>query len=123
MSIRTEDQSSTSVSILFPADRNPPKGKLADAEVVFGSGHGPFSGTKLTGFSVWEGKHGRYVSLPGRPFTVNGARRSYALLRPADPSVQAPMDEIRRLILDAYSAREGGSTEQATDARHAEELA
>jgi hypothetical protein len=123
MSNRTEDQSSTSVSIVLPTDRNPPKGKLADAEIVFGSGHGPFTGTKLSGFSVWEGKHGRYVSLPGRPFTVNGNRRSYALLRPADPAVQAPMDEIRRLILDAYSACEGSGTEQATDAIHAEELA
>jgi len=116
MSIHTEDKSSTSVNIVFPADRNPPRGKLADAEVVFGSGHGPFSGTKLTGFSIWEGKHGRYVSLPGRPFTVNGNRRSYALLRPADPAVQAPMDDIRCLILDAYSACEGSGSESATNA-------
>ena len=46
-----------SVKIL-PNDSGNPKGKLADAEVVFGAECGPFEGLRLIGFGVWERRGG-----------------------------------------------------------------
>jgi hypothetical protein len=42
------------------------------------------------------------VTFPARQYSVNGERRSFALLRPAtgEPSAQEP---IRDAILEAYS--------------------
>jgi hypothetical protein len=50
------------------------------------------------------------VTFPARAFTVNGARRSFVLLRPAggDTSVQDP---LRQCILDAYNRNEVHVTE------------
>ena len=79
---------------------NPP-GKLADAELHFTSG--PLEGLKLIGFAVWERKsgNGRNVTFPARQYSVNGERRSFALLRPlADATAQ---DRIRDLVLQAYA--------------------
>ena len=96
-----------SVKIL-PNDKGTPPGKLADAEVVFEADAGPLSGLKLIGFAVWERRDGgRNVTFPARQFSVNGERRSFALLRPtADPGAQAA---IRDCILDAYSRNEAAS--------------
>ena len=85
-------------------DRGNPPGKLADAELHFG--HGPLAGLKLIGFSIWErrGGTGRNVTFPARQYSVNGERRSFALLRPVvDASAQ---DSIRELILAAYAEAE-----------------
>jgi hypothetical protein len=79
-----------------------PPGKLADAELHFIDG--PLAGLKLIGFSIWErrGGSGRNVTFPARSYSVNGERRSFALLRPiGDVNAQ---DAIRTLILDAYAA-------------------
>ena len=97
-----------SVQILPNTTSNPP-GKLADAEVIFGAQAGPLSGLKLVGFAVWERRAGgRNVTFPARAYSVNGERRSFALLRPAngEPSAQ---EAIRDLILDAYSRIEATS--------------
>ncbi len=91
-----------SVRILPNATSNPP-GKLADAEVVFEAEAGPLTGLKLIGFAVWERRAGgRNVTFPARQYSVNGERRSYALLRPANGDVSA-QEAIRDYILDAYS--------------------
>jgi len=85
---------------IVPNDKGNPPGKLADAELHFTSG--PLEGLKLMGFAVWERKtgNGRNVTFPARAFTVNGERRSFALLRPlADATAQ---NRIRDLILEAY---------------------
>ncbi len=82
-------------------DKMNPPGKLAEAELHFDSG--PLTGMKLIGFAIWErrGGGGRNVTFPARAFSVNGERRSFALLRPvADVGAQEP---IRDLILDAYA--------------------
>jgi hypothetical protein len=82
-------------------DKGNPPGKLADAELHFDSG--PLAGLKLIGFSVWERRsgNGRNVTFPARQYSVNGERRSFALLRPvADAGSQ---DKIRDLILQAYA--------------------
>ena len=64
-------------------DQGNPVGKLADAELHFAGG--PFDGLKLIGFAVWERKDGgRNVTFPARQYSVNGERRSFALLRPAN---------------------------------------
>ena len=45
---------------------------------------GPLEGLKLIGFAIWERKtgSGRNVTFPARQYSVNGERRSFALLRP-----------------------------------------
>lgn len=86
---------------ITPSDKGGPTGKLADAELHFGEG--ALHGLKLIGFSVWErrGSAGsRNVTFPARQYTVNGERRSYALLRPiVDTTAQ---HKVRDLILEAF---------------------
>ncbi len=92
------------IKIVSNEKGNPP-GKLADAELVFTEG--PLEGLKLIGFSVWERKTGggRNVTFPARQYSVNGERRSFALLRPAiDTTAQA---RLRDLILEAYAESAG----------------
>ena len=85
-------------------DKGNPPGKLADAELHFSEG--PLEGLKLIGFAVWERKtgNGRNVTFPARAYSVNGERRSFALLRPlVDSTAQ---NRIRDLILEAYEAHD-----------------
>ena len=89
---------------ITPNDKGNPPGKLADAEVHFGEG--PLEGLKLIGFTIWErrGGNGRNVTFPARQFSVNGERRSFALLRPiADVTAQ---NRIREVILEAFAEYE-----------------
>ena len=91
-----------SVSII-PNQQGSPAGKLADAEVKFEAASGPLSGMKLVGFAVWERRDGgRNVTFPARQYSVNGERRSFALLRPANGE-QSAQEAIRQCILDAYT--------------------
>jgi hypothetical protein len=85
---------------ITPNDKGNPPGKLAEAEIHFEDGH--FQGLKLVGFAVWERRsgNGRNVTFPARQYSVNGERRSFALLRPAADS--AAQDRVRDLILQAY---------------------
>jgi hypothetical protein len=81
-------------------DAGNPPGKLADAELHFADG--PLAGLKLIGFAIWErrGGGGRNVTFPARQYSVNGERRSFALLRPvADSTAQ---NAVRESILQAY---------------------
>jgi hypothetical protein len=83
-------------------DRGNPPGKLADVEVHF-VGASVFAGLKLIGFCIWErrGGSGRNVTFPARQYSVNGERRSFALLRPiVDATCQ---NALRERILDAYT--------------------
>ena len=94
---------------IIPNEQGKPPGKLADAEVIFEAGSGPLSGLKLIGFSVWERRDGgRHVTFPARQYSVNGERRSYALLRSASGALTA-QNPIRDYILDAYSRLEAAS--------------
>jgi hypothetical protein len=88
---------------ITPNDKGNPPGKLADAELHFTDG--PLAGLKLIGFAVWERRTaGRNVTFPARQYSVNGERRSFALLRPiADATAQ---DRIRERILDAFAEYE-----------------
>jgi hypothetical protein len=90
---------------IMPNDKGNPPGKLADAEVHFTEG--TLDGLKLIGFAIWErrgGKGGRNVTFPARQYSVNGERRSFALLRPiVDTTAQ---NKIRELILDAFQEYE-----------------
>jgi hypothetical protein len=89
---------------ITPNDKGNPPGKLADAELHFTEG--PLEGLKLIGFSVWErrGGSGRNVTFPARQYSVNGERRSFALLRPVvDTTAQ---NKIRELILEAFQEYE-----------------
>ena len=92
---------------ILPNDKGNPPGKLADAELHFTEG--VLEGLKLIGFAVWERKsgNGRNVTFPARQYSVNGERRSFALLRPmADAAAQ---DRIRDLVLEAYAAHEAAA--------------
>ena len=91
------------VTITLNDKQNPP-GKLADAELHFTEG--ALEGLKLIGFGVWERRTGggRNVTFPARQYSVNGERRSFALLRPiSDATAQ---EKVRELILEAYAERE-----------------
>jgi hypothetical protein len=92
------------VTIKFtPNDKANPPGKLADAEMLFSEG--PLEGLKLIGFSVWERRDGgRNVTFPARQYSVNGERRTFALLRAiTDADAQ---NRVRDLILEAFKAYE-----------------
>ncbi len=85
-------------------DRGNPPGKLADAELHFTEG--VLDGLKLIGFGIWERRNGsgRNVTFPARQYSVNGERRSFALLRPiVDATAQ---ERLRELILEAYQEHE-----------------
>ena len=94
-------------------DRGNPPGKLADAELHFGTG--TLDGLKLIGFAVWERRSGsgRNVTFPARQYSVNGERRSFALLRPVVDA--ASQDRLRDLILRAFTAFESGQARGAGD--------
>jgi len=93
-------QTDTLTVKITPNDAGNPPGKLADAELHFASG--PLEGLKLIGFAIWErrGSGGRNVTFPARQYSVNGERRSYALLRPVVDT--AAQNVVRDLILQAY---------------------
>ena len=89
---------------ITPNDKGNPPGKLADAELHFTGG--PLDGLKLIGFAIWErrGGAGRNVTFPARQYSVNGDRRSFALLRPiVDTTAQ---EAVRERILEAYAEYE-----------------
>lgn len=94
---------------ISPVTGTTPPGKLADAELHFVSG--PLDGMKLIGFAVWERRRGsgRNVTFPARQYSVNGERRSYALLRPTGDALEA--DNVRALILAAYAEHEAAAAE------------
>ena len=98
---------------IMPNDKGTPSGKLADAEVHFTDGE--MEGLRLLGFAVWERRNGsgRNVTFPARQYSVNGERRSFALLRPqADVKTQ---DHVRDLVLSAYARFEAEATEQTAE--------
>ena len=89
---------------ITPNEKGNPPGKLADAELHFSDG--PMEGMKLIGFSIWErrGGNGRNVTFPARSYSVNGERRTFALLRPVvDTTAQT---RLRDLILEAFQEYE-----------------
>lgn len=91
---------------IIPNEQGTPAGKLADAEVFFDGEAGPFSGLKLIGFAIWERRDGgRNVTFPARQYSVNGERRSFALLRPGNGELGS-VDAIRKCILEAYGRLE-----------------
>ena len=103
--MQTNHSSDTMTVKITPNDKGNPVGKLADAELHFGS-QSPLAGLKLIGFSIWErrGGYGRNVTFPARSYVVNGDRRAFALLRPiVDTTAQ---EAVRERILEAYAEYE-----------------
>jgi hypothetical protein len=92
---------------ITPNDKGNPPGKLADAELHFEDGL--LEGLKLIGFGIWERKTGggRNVTFPARQYTMNGERRSYALLRPIGDATS--QNKVRDLVLQAYAEYEAAS--------------
>ena len=96
---------------IVPNEKSNPPGKLADAELHFNDG--VLDGLKLIGFSIWERRtgNGRNVTFPSRQYSVNGERRSFALLRAiADNSAQ---EGVRNLVLQAYAEYEQAAATEA----------
>jgi hypothetical protein len=96
---------------ILPNEKGNPPGKLADADLYFTDG--PLEGLKLIGFAVWERKtgSGRNVTFPARQYSVNGERRSFALLRPLGDV--AAQDRVRALVLQAYAEYEAAAAVSA----------
>lgn len=87
---------------ISPNDKGNPPGKLADVELHFTDG--PFEGLKLIGFSIWERRSsagGRNLTFPARSYSVNGERRSFALLRPINDT--EAQTRLRDEILSAFA--------------------
>jgi hypothetical protein len=106
---KEEQMATTNMTVQFTRnDKGNPPGKLADAELHFTDG--PLDGLKLIGFAVWETRGGarRNVTFPARQYTVNGERRSFALLRPINDA--AAQERIRDLVLEAYASYEAELT-------------
>ena len=97
---------------IVPNDKGNPSGKLADAELHFTDS--VLDGLKLIGFAVWERRSGsgRNVTFPARQYSVNGERRSFALLRPMTDA--ASQERVRDLVLQAYAEYEEAATEAAS---------
>jgi hypothetical protein len=94
----------------FLPNEKSPVGKLADAELRFTGG--PFDGLKLVGFAIWERRSGgRNVTFPARQYSINGERRSFALLRPCED--QAAQDRLREAILAAFAEYEAAQAQAA----------
>lgn len=93
------------VKIQPSTDNSGPAGKLAEVELHFTSGE--LEGLRLLGFTIWERRTPsgrRNVTFPARAYTVNGERRTFALLRPmVDPEAQ---DKLRDVILAAFEQHE-----------------
>lgn len=93
------------IKIVAANEQASPAGKLADAELHFVEG--PLGGLRLLGFAIWERRSAssrRNVTFPARAYSVNGERRSFALLRPiVDSDAQ---DKLRDEILSAYAQHE-----------------
>jgi hypothetical protein len=91
---------------IIPNEKVNPPGKLADVELHFDAADGVLEGLKLIGFSIWERRTsaGRNVTFPARQYSVNGERRSFALLRPVLDT--AAQDRIRDMVLQAYAEHE-----------------
>lgn len=93
----------------FPNDKGTPAGKLADVELHFQDGD--LRGLKLIGFALWERKSGdRNVTFPARQYSVNGERRSYALLRPISDA--AGQDRLRDVIVEAFTTFETNAADE-----------
>jgi hypothetical protein len=100
---------------LTVADAGPLAGAVGTCQTC--DGHGvlvganPLAGLKLIGFSIWErrGGSGRNVTFPARQYSINGERRSFALLRPiVDVAAQ---ERIRTAVLNAFAEYEQQATE------------
>ena len=102
--MQTTIQADTVTVKITANDKGNPPGKLADAELHFADG--VLAGLKLIGFGIWERRTGagRNVTFPARQYSVNGERRSFALLRPATEA--GAQDAVRDLILAAYAEYE-----------------
>ena len=89
---------------IIPNVQGTPPSKLADAELEFADG--PLEGLRLIGFAIWERPDSeRIVTFPARQYSVNGERRSFALLRSqTDVTAQEP---LRDLILQAFADYDG----------------
>ena len=106
------------VEVIFQEnDKGNPPGKLADAELRFTGG--TLDGLKLIGFGLWERRSGSglNVTFPARQYSVNGERRSFALLRPTvDPTAQ---DRLREFIILAWEMRQEAAQEEERAANRA----
>ena len=88
---------------IIPSTGSTPVGRVAEAELHFNDG--PLAGLKLIGFAVWErrGGSGLNVTFPARSYSVNGERRSFALLRSLESQYgMENQNRLRDLILAAY---------------------
>ena len=86
-------------------EKNGPKRLVCDAEVWFEEEAGPLAGMKLVGFSLWRSAEGEvFVSLPSRPFEVEGERRYFELLRSVEGNA-ADGKRVRAWIKQQYEEK------------------
>jgi len=86
---------------LVQRTENTPETKLADASIEFVSG--VLVGTAVTGFTIWQGRKGVFLSVPGRPYeNAKKEKKTFRYVRPADDNRRDLPVGLTHLILDAY---------------------
>jgi len=91
-----------------------PKNILAEAEVFFDA-DGPFHGLKLSGFTVWRGEKGLFVTFPSREYQDKaGKRQFFDFLRPADTHEEGKRAtwRLKDWILEQWKAQGAGTSQE-----------
>jgi hypothetical protein len=88
-------------------------GRVAEAELHFTEG--VLAGLKLIGFSVWQRRDtfDYSVTFPARQYSVNGERRSFAVLRPIQD--YDATTTLKQAIIEATKAYMASGTPPHTD--------
>lgn len=88
--------------VVFVDRPSGPEKLLCEAEVVFDEG--PLAGTKLVGFSLWQGPDGDvYVTFPSRAFGAGADRKFFDYLRSAD-GLPATVKRVKDWMMREYHA-------------------
>lgn len=88
---------------IVPVESGQPSGKLADAELHFTEGI--LAGLKLIGFGIWQVRQDPNrlnITFPARQYSVNGERRSFAVLRPGVGFEGDAQEALKQAIIQAY---------------------
>jgi hypothetical protein len=104
------------VRIEFVTKDKGPRNLLAEAELFFPA-DGTLHGLKLTGFAIWRGEKGLFVTFPARSYIANGSNKFFDYLRPAESGEEGKKAgwRLKDAILDAYKKHAGISGESTLE--------
>jgi DNA-binding cell septation regulator SpoVG len=95
----------------FQKNTGKPVKMVARAEVFFDADD-IFHGLKLTGFSIWKGDKGLFVSLPAREYDSKDGKKYWDFLSNADPHDKKSTWKLKDHILSEYKKFVGEPEEE-----------